>query len=96
MTSINVEVIGLTRPGFKAIGSRLEPPIFRFPDLPEQEAGALLIQPPGLVYYILLIKNTAYIYVFLTHAWMVEIWSQAKELNQVIYALSFCTKQFNL
>ena len=31
------------------MGSELEPAIFRFPDLPKREAGALLIQPPQLV-----------------------------------------------
>ena len=45
MTSINIKVIGLTRTGFKAAGSRFEPTRFRFPDLPAQEASALLIQP---------------------------------------------------
>ena len=29
--------------------SRFEPAVFRFPDLPEREAGALLIWPPQLV-----------------------------------------------
>ena len=43
MTSINFKVIGLTRPGFKAAGSGLEPAIFGFLNLPEQEAGTLLI-----------------------------------------------------
>ena len=46
MTSINSKVIALTQPGFKAIGSEPEPTIFRFPDLPEQEAGTLLIRTP--------------------------------------------------
>ena len=34
------------------MGSGLEPVIFRFPDLSKQEAGALLIWPPRLVYGI--------------------------------------------
>ena len=49
MTSINFKVFALTRPGFKPMGSRLKPAIFRCPDLPERKAGTLLIQPPSLV-----------------------------------------------
>ena len=49
MTSINVKVIGLTRSEIEPAGSGLEPAIFRFPDLPAREAGALLIRPPRLV-----------------------------------------------
>ena len=48
-TSINFEVFGLTRPGCEPVGSRLEPAIFGFPNLPEREVGALLIRPPRLV-----------------------------------------------
>ena len=43
-------VIGLTRSGFKAAGSRLKPTMFGFPDLPEREVGTLLIWPPQLVF----------------------------------------------
>ena len=49
MTSLNFEVFGFTRPGFEPVGSGLEPMTFGFPNLPEREAGALLIQPPRLV-----------------------------------------------
>ena len=48
MTNINFKV--MTRPGFEPAGSGLEPTIFGFPDLPEQEAGDLLIRPPSLVF----------------------------------------------
>ena len=41
---------GLTRPGFKPASYGLEPAIFRFPDLPKQEVGALLIWPSQLVH----------------------------------------------
>ena len=47
-----LKVLGLSRPGFEPTGSGLEAAIFRFPDLPKQEAGALLIQPPRLVIWI--------------------------------------------
>ena len=40
---MNVKVIGLTQPGFKAAGSGLKPTFFGFPDIPEWDAGALLI-----------------------------------------------------
>ena len=49
MTSINFKGIGLTRLGFKPAGSRLEPAIFEFADLPEPEADAIFFQPPRLV-----------------------------------------------
>ena len=60
--SNQTNVIGLTRPGFEPVGSRLEPVIFGFPDLPEWEAVTLLIQPPRLVYSALTgsIKLTQY------------------------------------
>ena len=44
MTSIKFKVIGLTRPSFKAAGSRFKLAIFGFRDLPEWEADGLLIQ----------------------------------------------------
>ena len=49
MTSINFKVFGLTRPDLEPEGSRLDPVNFGFPDLPEWEAGALLIWPHQLV-----------------------------------------------
>ena len=49
MTSINFNVFGLTQPGFEPTGSRLQLMIFGFPDLPEWEAGALLIRSPRVV-----------------------------------------------
>ena len=49
MTDINFKVIGLTQQGFKPAGSTLEPAIFGFADLPEREAGTLLIQPPQFI-----------------------------------------------
>ena len=42
LTHINFKVIGLTRPGF-------EPATFGLSDLPEREAGVLLIRPLRLV-----------------------------------------------
>ena len=47
--SINFKVIGLTRPGLKNVRSSFKLAIFRFSDLPEREADALLIRPPRLV-----------------------------------------------
>ena len=41
MTSINLKVIGLTRPGFENVRSGFESVTFGFPNLPEREAGAL-------------------------------------------------------
>ena len=43
-TNINFKVIGLTRPVFETTSSICEPETFRFPDLPEWEVDALLIQ----------------------------------------------------
>ena len=48
MTSINFKVLGLTRLGFKTVGSALEPVIFRLLDLPGWEVGILLNQPPQM------------------------------------------------
>ena len=48
MISIDFKVFGLTQPSFEHADSGLESVIFRFFDLPEWEAGALLIQPPRL------------------------------------------------
>ena len=48
-TSIKLKVIGLTHPGLKTASSGIEPVTFGFPDLPEREASALLIQPSWLV-----------------------------------------------
>ena len=64
MTSINLNVIGLTQPGHKVENamSRFEPVTFRFPDLPEWEADALLIQPPRPV---LKQCSTTYIYIYI-------------------------------
>ena len=44
MTSINFKDFGFARLGFKPMGSALEPVIFGFPDLPEQEVGMLFIR----------------------------------------------------
>ena len=41
MTSINYKVNDSTQPGFENVKSGFEPTNFRFPDLPEQEAGSL-------------------------------------------------------
>ena len=49
MTSINFKVIGLTRPGFENCEVWIRSCVFGFPNLPEQEADALLIRPPRLV-----------------------------------------------
>ena len=47
VTSINLEVFGLTRPGFEPVGSGPEPVIFKFPNLPKRDVGVwLLIRPP--------------------------------------------------
>ena len=47
-TNTNFTVIGFTRIGFENVRSRLETTTFGFPDLPEQEADALLSWPPRL------------------------------------------------
>ena len=49
MTNINFKVIGLTQPWLETVRSAFEPVNFRFPNLSEQEAVALLIWPPQLV-----------------------------------------------
>ena len=45
-TSINLKVIGLTRPDFEPAGSRSESARFGLSELPARETDALLIQPP--------------------------------------------------
>ena len=50
MTSINILSIGFTRPGLENVMSGFEHANSRFSDLPEQEADALLIRPPQLLY----------------------------------------------
>ena len=49
MTSINLKVIGLTRPEIEPAGSEVEPATFRFPNLPARDMDALLIRPPRLI-----------------------------------------------
>ena len=51
MISINVKVLGLTRPGFEPTCSTLKLVTFRFSDLLEQEANALLTWQPRQVRY---------------------------------------------
>ena len=69
MTSINFKAIGLTRPGFKNARSRFDHVTFGFHDLSEEEADALLIQPPGLVGIIMYTVASMYVC-----GWYVRVW----------------------